>query len=113
MLTQIKMVGRPKNPNKPPAVTAVRVSKRTFKKIREHHRGTEPFDVTVERAFDELDELKKKAVGHQLDIDSLNLKLETVTNSFDKLFNIHQQTKLEVSRLQEERRTIVSPESLK
>jgi hypothetical protein len=93
------MVGRPKNPNKPAATRAVRLTERAHHKLTMIHQGDEPYGNTVERALDELAELRKKVKGLQLVIEGLETDLSVKTNAFDRLFNVHTETKSQLLEL--------------
>jgi hypothetical protein len=84
---------RHKDPNKPPALKAVRVTEATLKEIHRKRMGTEPLGNTVGRAIKELPELRKKVKAQELEIESLQNDLSTSKLAFDRLFNVHTENK--------------------
>ena len=100
------MTGRPRNPNRPPTVTAVRVSERAYHKLLSHHSGKEPYGVTLERLIDELDELRKKVKTLNLDIEGLHAELRTKDLANTNLINILKRRDREIDELKQQRRRL-------
>jgi hypothetical protein len=87
------MAGRPKNPNKPPATRSVRITERTWNKMCALHVFGEPYGNTLERAIDEANYYRKKGVALQMRIEGLQDDLKTQSLAFDRLYNVHTETK--------------------
>jgi hypothetical protein len=103
------MVGRPKNPNRPPTITAVRITERTQRKLLEEHmrfNSHEPFNNTIERALDELIALRKKvkALDLELNIEGLQIELRTKELANTNLINILKRRDDEIESLKKERK---------
>jgi hypothetical protein len=99
------MAGRPKNPNRPPTVTAVRVTERTMAKLIKEHAifgGKEPYNNTIERALDELILLRKKVKA----LNDENLGLAEEVNQFiinnKRLLKIQKQQAEQISKYENE-----------
>lgn len=110
------MAGRPKNPNRPPTVTAVRITERTREKLLAAHRrwGTnEPYNNTIERALDELEHLRKKADGLQVQIEDQQLEIESKGQAYFKLFTVKENLRERVEKLEKEREQFVIRKSMK
>lgn len=103
------MAGRPKNPNRPPTVTAVRITERCKGKLEKEHRlfnSHEPFNNTIERALDELIALRKKAKA--LGDENIGLDTELRTKDFanENLINILKNRDEEIRKLKQQRKNL-------
>ena len=110
------MAGRPKNPNRPPTVTAVRITERTRGKlIKEHKRSgsNEPFNNTIERALDELDNLRKKVGGLQVEIEDQQLEIESKGQAYAKLFIVKENLSRQLEAMKQARKQLTIRESMK
>jgi predicted RNase H-like nuclease (RuvC/YqgF family) len=110
------MAGRPKNPNRPPTVTAVRITARTREKLEKAHKrwGTnEPLNNTIERALDELDQLRKKVEGLQVEIEDQRLENESKGQSYFNLFSLKENLRQRLENLEKQREQLVMRNSLK
>ena len=99
-------MGRPRNPNRPPAEKPVRLTKRAFQKMQKLHIGNEPYGMTLERLMDQLDELRKKVKVLDLDIEGLSAELRTKDLANTNLINILRRRDGEIDRLKQERRKL-------
>jgi hypothetical protein len=110
------MAGRPKNPNRPPTVTAVRITERTRKKLLELHRrwgSNEPFNNTIERALDEAMYYRKKVEGLQVEIEDQRLEIESKGQAYFKLFSVKENLRNRVEQLEKEREQFVIRKSMR
>jgi predicted DNA-binding protein len=110
------MAGRPKNPNRPPTVTAVRITQRTRDKLEKLHKrwgSNEPYNNTIERALDEVEYLRKKVSGLQVEIEDHRLEIESKAQAYIKLFIVKENLKQRLERLENERGQFIMRKSLK
>ena len=95
------MTGRPKNWNRPPTTSAVRVSSETMQRIYRLHIGSEPYGNTVDRALAELEALRKKVKaleqGHETHVSYH-------TNANDELIKILKKRDDEIEHLKSQRK---------
>ena len=100
------MAGRPRNPNRPPTVTAVRLTEKAYHKLLSQHRGQEPYGMTLERVIDELEALRKKVRALELEKLELegDLRVKEVANR--NLIDILKRRDEEIDRLKRERRAV-------
>ena len=110
------MAGRPKNPNRPPTVTAVRITKRCYEKvIKSHNRSgcKEPYNDTIERALDQLENLRKKIEGLQVEIEDQRLEIESKGAAYSKLFIVKENLRQRLENLERQRAQLVIKKSMK
>jgi hypothetical protein len=110
------MAGRPKNPNRPPTVTAVRITERTREKLQKLHRrwgSKEPFNNTIERALDQAEYYRKKVEGLQVEIEDQRQEIETKGQAYFKLFTLKENLRQRVERLEKEREQFIMKRALK
>jgi hypothetical protein len=108
------MAGRPKNPNKPPTVKAIRVTQRTWDKMyRNRLSEKEPYGNIVERALDELEHLRKKVEGLQVEIEDRDEQIKSNGQYAAKLFMVKQNLTERVEKLEKEREQFVIKKSLR
>jgi hypothetical protein len=115
-LIVIDMVGRPKNPNRPPTVTAVRITERTQKKLIKLHRrwgSNEPYNNTIERAIDEVEQLRKKVDGLEVQIQDQQLEIETKAQAYLKLFTVKENFRQRLDLLEKQRAQLVMKKAMK
>lgn len=115
-LIGIGMAGRPKNPNRPPTVTAVRITARTRDKLEKAHKrwgSNEPLNNTIERALDELDHLRKKNEALQVQIEERDLEIESKGQAYFKLFTLKENMRGRLEQLERQRAQLVIRKSMK
>ena len=110
------MAGRPKNPNRPATVTAVRLTKRCYDKVIKAHKrsgSNEPYNDTIERALDEVEQLRKKVRGLQVEIEDRDHQIKSNGEYAAKLFSVKENLRERVENLERQRSFLTLKHSMK